>query len=157
MDYPRPSDSTPNHGGNSFSDSRIGSIVGPRLAVSLGVVALLAASIAGCAPGPRFVGEIRTTSSSQLEIARAVAHRTASGIVIDGDVRRPNGYAGYVPGYLKIEGYDGAGTVIATTKASWGEFISRRFRLAYFRATLSTSEPASIKTITVNVVTDPIR
>lgn len=157
LDCPPTSKSTPNKEDISFSDSRIDSSDGNRPVMSLGVVALLAASIAGCAPGPRFVGEIRTTSSSQLEIARAVAHRTTGGIVIDGDVRRPDGYAGHVPGYLKIEGHDGAGTVIAATKASWGQFMSRRFRLAYFRAMLSASEPTSINTITVEAVTDPVR
>lgn len=157
MDFPTTSDSPPNNNGIPFSASRIGSFVGNRLVVSPCVVALLAAATAGCEPGPRFIGEIRTTSSSQLEIARAVAHRTTGGIVIDGDVRRPDGHAGPVAGYLKIDGLDGAGTVIATAKASWGDFISRRFRLAYFRALLSASDPTSIKTITVEPVTDRIQ
>lgn len=121
----------------------------------LACAAMITAAASGCAPNPRFGGEIRPIPSAQIVVVRARGHTNPTGIVIDGDVRRPNGYAGVVSGYLKIEGYDAIGAVIATTKANWGEFMSRRFRLAYFRAVLPAPEPRAIKTITVEAVTDP--
>ena len=78
-----------------------------------------------------------------------------SGIEVDGDVRRPNGYAGVVPGHLRIEGRDTSGTVLAATTADWGEFKSRRFRLAYFHTFLPVGNPALVKSITVQPETHP--
>lgn len=117
--------------------------------------AMITAGVSGCVTSPRFAGEIRPVSSAQIIVVRAVGHWNAAGLVIDGDVRRPNGYAGVVPGYLQVEGRDASGAVIAATKANWGEFKSRRFRLAYFHAVLPSPEPASIKIITVEAVTGP--
>lgn len=34
--------------------------------------------------------------------------------------------------------------VIASTDAPWGEFMNRRFRLAYFKAFLEVEDPSAI-------------
>lgn len=121
---------------------------------SMAVAALFTvATCASCATGARFSGRIQTHSSPEISVVRAVAHYKATEVVVDGDVRRPNGYAGVVPGYLKVEGLDASGKVIAATRTQWGEFNSRRFRLAYFRAVLPAPEPLAIASIVVEPVT----
>lgn len=74
-------------------------------------------------------------------------------LVVDGDVRRPNGYAGVVPGHLRVEGRNLAGTVVATTDTNWGAFMNRRFRLAYFRAVIPPEKSSEIASISVTPVT----
>lgn len=108
---------------------------------------------AGCTTGTRFSGRIRTNSTAEIEVVRAVAHYKPAGVVVDGDVRRPNLYAGVVPGYLQVEGLDASGKVVVTAQTQWGQFMSRRFRLAYFHVLLLASDPSSITTITVKPVT----
>lgn len=108
---------------------------------------------AGCASAPRFSGRIQTNSTAEIVVVRAVAHNKPAGVAVDGDVRRPNFYAGVVPGYLQVEGLDASGKVVVTAQTKWGQFMSRRFRLAYFHVLLLTSDPSSIATITVKPVT----
>lgn len=86
-------------------------------------------------------------------VVRAVAHYKPAGVAVDGDVRRPNFYAGVVPGYLQVEGLDASGKVVVKAQTKWGQFMSRRFRLAYFHVLLLASDPSSITTITVKPVT----
>ncbi|WP_157801356.1 hypothetical protein [Sphingobium sp. LB126] len=116
---------------------------------------LIMAIASGCASAPPFVGDLVPASNGQIAVVRVTGHIEDTGIVIDGDVRRPNGYAGVVPGYLRIEGRDASGSVIGVTKANWGEFKSRRFRLAYFHANLPVGNPALVKSITIEPVTAP--
>lgn len=126
-----------------------GEATGLRTACMAVTALFIAAMCAGCTSGPRFFGRIEIQSSPEISVVRAVAHYRASGIVVDGDVRRPNGYAGVVPGYLHVEGRDASGTIIATTQTKWGEFKSRRFRLAYFRAFLAASAPSAIASVAI--------
>jgi len=74
--------------------------------------------------------------------------------MVDGDVRRPNGYAGVVSGHLRIEARNQEGVVVAATNANWGEFKNRRLRLAYFRAELSAGDASSIAEISVTPITE---
>lgn len=126
-----------------------------RARITAATATLIVAMASGCASPQPFVGEIVPVSNPQIAVVRVVGHIKNSGIVIDGDVRRPNGYAGVVPGYLLIEGRDASGAVIGATKADWGEFKSRRFRLAYFHAYLPVENPGSVKSITVEPSTNP--
>lgn len=92
-------------------------------------------------------------SDKQVAVVRASAKFKQNGILIGGDVRRTNGYAGAAPGHLHVEGISASGEVIAETDAPWGEFMTRRFRLAYFKAFLGTPNTASIASIRVTSVT----
>ena len=114
---------------------------------------ILALSIAGCATGPRFRGPIQLASNPEIAVVRATARQKHDGILVGGDVRRTNGYTGLVPGHLHVVGQDSLGNVVATTDARWGEFMSRRFRLAYFDALLLTADPSSIAKISIEPVT----
>lgn len=109
---------------------------------------VLALMLSSCATGAPFSGQIRNISSAELKIVRSVAHVTPAGVVVDGDVRRPDGYAAPLPGFLEIDGLDRQGRTVAQVHTTWGEFKSRRLRRAYFRAlipVLRTDEIASIK------------
>ena len=88
-------------------------------------------------------------------VVRATAHQQAGGIEVGGDVRRPDLGAEKVAGHLHVTGRNAAGVVIASTDAPWGEFMNRRFRLAYFKAFLKVEEPGAIAAISVDVVTTP--
>lgn len=107
----------------------------------------------GCASGQIAHVPIQLISNSDITVVQATAHRKLNGIAVGGDVRRPNGYAGTVPGYLRVVGRDEAGKVIATTTGSWGEFMSRRFRLAYFKNFLTTDNSSVIASISIEPVT----
>lgn len=76
-------------------------------------------------------------------------------MIVGGDVRRTNGYATPVPGHLHVIGRDSNGNVVAENDAPWGEFMNRRFRLAYLKAHLQTATPATITTIAIEPVTSP--
>lgn len=118
---------------------------------------LLVLAITGCAIGPRFLGPIALVSNSDIAVVRAAARQKPDGILVGGDVRRTNGYAGPVPGHLHVVGSDGAGNVVATTDAPWGEFMTRRFRLAYFNAYLRTADSSRVAKISVEAVTSQAR
>lgn len=107
----------------------------------------------GCAGDPAYRVPTTLSSNVDIEVVRAEARRKPGGIDVRGDVRRPNGFAGIVPGHLHVIGRDLSGNALATTDASWGEFMNRRFRLAYFKAFLHTSNPAAVVTISVEPVT----
>lgn len=92
-------------------------------------------------------------SNTEIAVVRATARQKPEGILVAGDVRRTNGYAGTVPGHLHVVGRDSSGNVVATTDAPWGEFMNRRFRLAYFKAFLQTANPSAIVKISVELVT----
>lgn len=117
------------------------------------IVLTLSLALGGCASGPAFRGPIQITSSAQIEVVRATAHRKPDGILVGGDVRRTNGYAGVIPGHLHVVGRDGSGNLVATTDAPWGEFKNRRFRLAYFKAFLPATDPSAITSISIVPVT----
>lgn len=70
-----------------------------------------------------------------------------------GDVRRPDLGSGPVAGYLHVTGRNTAGVVITSADAPWGEFMNRRFRLAYFKAFLKADDPSAIAAISVEPVT----
>lgn len=137
----------------SVSISCIGTSSGFRSAWIAAAAIVITATCAGCVTRPRFDGSIQKLSNPEISVVRAVAHYSSAGIIVDGDVRRPNGFAGTVPGFLRVEGRDVSGNVIVATQAKWGEFKSRRFRLAYFRAFLPASETASIASIDVEPIT----
>ena len=109
----------------------------------------------GCALGPRVRVPIQLASSPQIVVVRAVAHHKNGGIEVGGDVRRPDLGSGKVAGHLHVTGRNAAGVVIASTDAPWGEFMNRRFRLAYFKAFLKVEDPSSIAAISVEPVTTP--
>lgn len=118
---------------------------------------MLAMALGGCATGPKFSGAIQIATNPEIVVVRVTARQKPDGILVGGDVRRTNGYAGAVPGHLEVVGRDKSGNVVATTSAPWGEFMSRRFRLAYFSAFLRAADPSSIATIRVEPVTPPTR
>lgn len=122
-------------------------------AASLALILAFSALCVGCASSPTLRVPIRLNSSAEIVVVRASAHMKPDGVVVAGDVRRPNFYAGVVPGYLLVIGRDNSGHVIAMTNAPWGEFNSRRFRLAYFKAFLGTTNPRAISTISVEPMT----
>lgn len=70
-----------------------------------------------------------------------------------GDVRRPDLGSGLVAGHLHVTGRNTAGVVIASADAPWGEFMNRRFRLAYFKAFLKVDDPGTIAAISVEPIT----
>lgn len=107
----------------------------------------------GCAVGPRVSVPIQLALNSEIVVVRATAHQRAGEIEVGGDVRRTDGGARKVEGYLHVTGRDAAGAVIASADAPWGEFMSRRFRLAYFKATLKVEDPRAIAAITVEPIT----
>ena len=107
----------------------------------------------GCASGPTYRVPIKLISNTDIAVVRASSHRKPDGIIVGGDVRRPNGYAGVVPGHLRVIGYDASGAVAAVTNVPWGAFMNRRFRLAYFEAFLRAANPSEIATISVEPVT----
>lgn len=111
--------------------------------------------LASCASSIAFRGPIALSSDGQIAVVQASAKFKNNGILVGGDVRRTNGYAGVVPGHLHVEGLGANGEIIAATDAPWGEFMSRRFRLAYFKAFLETPHVASIVSIRVISVTAP--
>lgn len=119
----------------------------------LGIALIL--TVSGCAFGPTFRGSIQPLSNSDIVVVRAVAHQKANGIQIDGDVRRTNGYATRIVGHLHIVGLDAHGNVVAETDAPWGEFMNRRFRLAYFRAILKSADTSAIISIRIEPVIAP--
>ena len=85
-----------------------------------------------------------------FELLRAEA---PEGIVVGGDVRRTNGFAGMVPGHLEVVGRNALGRIVASTTTSWGEFMSRRFHSAYFTAVLLTPDASTITSIRIEPVT----
>lgn len=113
----------------------------------------LALLIQGCALGPRVRVPIELASDSRIVVVRAVAHEMNGGIEVGGDVRRPDLGSGKVTGHLHVTGRNATGLVIASTDAPWGEFMNRRFRLAYFKAFLRLEDPRAIAAITVEPVT----
>jgi hypothetical protein len=120
----------------------------------LSVAALiLAMSLTGCATVHRFNGNMQLSPNAEIIVVRATARMKRYGILIDGDVRRVNGYATAVPGHLEVVARDGSGNVVTTTKTNWGQFMNRRFRLAYFTAFLRVSDPSIITTISIEPVT----
>ena len=121
--------------------------------ISMALILVASMLCAGCASGPSFRVPIHLASSAEIVVVRASAHLKPDGVVVAGDVRRPNLYAGVVPGYLQVIGRDTSGHVIAMATAPWGEFNSRRFRLAYFKAFLRTTNPGAISTISVEPIT----
>jgi hypothetical protein len=92
-------------------------------------------------------------SNADIVVVRANAHRKADGILIYGDVRRTDGYARKVEGHLHIVALNESGNPVATIDAPWGEFMSRRFRLAYFKVKLRLADQSSIEAISVEPVT----
>ncbi|MBA3896847.1 MAG: hypothetical protein H0X36_06875 [Sphingomonadaceae bacterium] len=119
---------------------------------SLASVLALITACQGCASGPRFPGAVHLVSSADIEIESATARQNLGGIRIAGDVRRTNGYAGTFPGHLHVTGRDAAGHVVAVTDVNWGEFMNRRFRLAYYKAFLEVGKPSSVASIDVEVL-----
>lgn len=117
------------------------------------IVAALALALGGCATGPAFHGTVEVAANSEIVVVRATARQKPDGILVGGDVRRTNGFAGSIPGHLRVIGRDSSGRVVATTDAPWGEFMNRRFRLAYFKAFLQTADPAAIATVSIEPVT----
>lgn len=107
----------------------------------------------GCTLGSRGSVPIQLASSPQIVVVRAVAHHKNGGIEVGGDVRRPDLGSGKVAGHLRVTGSNAAGVIVASTDAPWGEFMNRRFRLAYFKAFLKTDDPGAITTISVVPVT----
>jgi hypothetical protein len=107
----------------------------------------------GCAVGPRVHVPIQLASSPQIVVVRAVAHHKNGGIEVGGDVRRPDLGSGKVAGHLHVTGRNAAGVVVASTDAPWGEFMNRRFRLAYFKAFLNVEDPDTIAAISVEPIT----
>lgn len=117
------------------------------------VISILAMTLTGCVTAAAHDDAIRLVSNADIVVVRATAHRKKDGILIGGDVRRTNGYAGAVPGHLEVIARDRSGSIIAAVKATWGEFMTRRFRLAYFSAFLRVSDPSAIATISIEPVT----
>ena len=115
-------------------------------------LALAPALCAGCAGGSANRIPVQLISNSDIAVVRATARQKADGIIIGGDVRRPNGYAGVIPGHLRIIGRDNSGQIVATVDARWGEFMSRRFRRAYFKTLLPAPSPAAVTAISVEPV-----
>ncbi|MEO5495004.1 MAG: hypothetical protein ABIR08_13370 [Sphingomonas sp.] len=111
------------------------------------------ATCSGCAGDPAYRIPTKLYSNTDISVVRVYAHRDADGIVVTGDVRRPDGYAGVVPGHLRVTGLNDLGRVVAVTDANWGEFMNRRFRLAYFRTFLRTETPLEIVTVSVEPIT----
>lgn len=109
-------------------------------------------ALSGCATGPEFGGAFQLVPNPEITVVRATAHQKHDGILVGGDVRRTNGYAGPVPGHLELVGRDKSGKIVATTNAPWGEFMNRRFRLAYFKAFLRTTDPSAIAIIRIEAV-----
>ena len=109
----------------------------------------------GCASGPRFSGPIQLASNAKIVIVDATARRKPHGILVSGDVRRSDSYHGAVTGQLHVVGRDGSGNVVAAADTPWGEFMSRRFRLAYFRVFLQTAAPSAIAIMSIEPVTQP--
>ena len=107
----------------------------------------------GCALGPRVRVPIALVSDRQIVVVRAVAHHKNGGIEVGGDVRRPDLGSGKVAGHLHVTGRNAAGVIVASTDAPWGEFMNRRFRLAYFKAFLKVQDPDEIAAISVEPVT----
>lgn len=110
--------------------------------------------LVGCASGSPFTGKIALASDDQLVVVRAFARLKKNGVLVGGDVRRPNFHAGVVPGHLHVEGRDRNGQIIVSAEAPWGEFKTRRFRLAYFRAFLEVENPADLAAISVTRASD---
>lgn len=121
--------------------------------ITVALVLLLAMAAGGCTTDPKFSGAIQLVPNSEIVVVRATAHRKPDGILVGGDVRRTNGYAGAVPGHLEVVGRDRSGNIVATSSTPWGQFISRRFRLAYFKVLLLTPDPSTIATIRIEPVT----
>lgn len=127
------------------------------LIVYLSRVTVLLLMVAGCTPALKFSGPIQLVPNAEIVVVHATARHEPDGIVIGGDVRRTNGYANPVPGHLHLVGLDEAGKIVAATDAPWGEFMSRRFRLAYFKAHLRTAAPSAVTKISIEPVTSPTR
>lgn len=117
----------------------------------LGGTALL--GLSGCVSGREYRVPTHLGSILDIAVVSARATRRTGGVIVIGDARRPNGYAGPVPGHLHVTDKDRSGQVVATADARWGEFMSRRFRLAYFRAFLRTENPTTIASVSIEPVT----
>lgn len=109
----------------------------------------------GCSSGAENRVSVNFISNTDIVVVSAKAHRKSDGILVAGDVQRPNNYAGVVPGHLRVVGRDVTGSVVAATDAPWGEFMNRRFRLAYFKTVLRTASPAAIASVSIEPVTKP--
>lgn len=119
-----------------------------RWASRLTVLSLGTSLLSGCV-SPSFRGSIARLSDSQIAVITTSVRVREHGLVIKGDVGRKDGYVRPLPGYLHIEGLDRGGRIVAAADTCWGEFIVRRFHLAYYRAFLSVSNPGSVAAITV--------
>lgn len=123
--------------------------------VGFSVLLFATLPLSACAAASAFRGPVELRSDSQIDVVRASAKVKPGGILVGGDVRRTNGYASAVPGHLRLEARDANGRVVAAKDATWGEFMTRRFRLAYFRAFLSVADPAAVASLNVKAESDP--
>jgi len=109
----------------------------------------------GCASQRTFRGEMLLVPGQPVVVVRTWARLGKDGLVVGGDVKRAAGQGRRVAGHLHIVGRNAEGRIVASTDAPWGEFIARRFHLAYFRALLRTDRASAIVSVTVEGVSDP--
>jgi hypothetical protein len=112
-------------------------------------------SFGGCASQRAFRGQMLLVPGQPVVVVRTWARAETEGLVVGGDVKRAEGQRGRVRGHLHLVGRDSEGRIVASTDAPWGDFIARRFHLAYFRALLRTDRATSIASVTVVGVSDP--
>ena len=112
-------------------------------------------SLGGCASQRAFSGQVLLVPGQPVVVVRTWARLGKEGLVVGGDVKRAGGQGGRVRGHLHVVGRDSEGRIVASADAPWGDFIARRFHLAYFRALLRTDRATAIVSVTVEGVSNP--
>ena len=121
----------------------------------LACAAAASLSAGGCASQRPFRGQMLLVPGQPVVVVRTWARLENDGLAVGGDVKRAEGQGGRVRGHLHVVGRDSGGRIVASTDAPWGEFLARRFHLAYFRALLRTDRATAIVSVTVEGVSDP--
>lgn len=121
----------------------------------IALLCLLAAlvSLAGCAEGARFRGEIRADPSPLLELSWVRARRTDSGVSVRGQIRQVNCCAREILGHIRIRAIGATGATLSETDARWSEFIARQLHSAYFKARLPLPKRALVSRIEIQFET----
>lgn len=119
-----------------------------KISVGLAVyLATVSAALSACSTSSQFTGPVSFLPDTELANRWIAVKRTSTGLLFKGQVRSLHGYPGRLHGHLHIEALDSRRIPIATTDARWGEFLSRQFFSAYYKAAMPLDVSKSVSEI----------
>lgn len=109
----------------------------------------MCAALSSCSTSSQFTGPVSFLPDTELANRWITVKRTSTGLLFKGQVRSLHGYPGRLHGHLHIEALDARRIAIATTDARWGEFLSRQFFSAYYKAAMPLDTSKSVSEIRI--------